>query len=339
MIVLVTGGAGFIGRHLVRRLLATPGVEQVRVLDNLFRPCPAPGSFPGDPLVNDLRVVFQKGDIRNPQTCREAVEGAELVFHLAAQSNVLGSVTDLDYSFTSNVAGTVNVLSAARDAGSVRRVVFASSREVYGEPADLPVAETAPLGPKNAYGASKAAAEAYCGSFAAQGLGVSVVRMANVYGPGDQGRVIPLFCQRALAGEPLLIYGGGQLIDFIPVGLTCEALLRVAQAAPAAPVNIGSGRGTSLPELAARVAACLPQRTVETRLLPPRGPEVLRFVADVARMRALLGLEPPADPLAELPEVLASMIASAAQGAGESAGQLAGQPASPSAGQIAGQGA
>lgn len=307
MIALVTGGAGFIGRHLVRRLLALPGVEQVRVLDNLFRPCPAPGAFPDDFLTGDPRVRFQKGDIRDKQTAREAVEGAELVFHLAAQSNVLGSVTDLDYSFSTNVAGTLNLLEAARAAQTVRRFVFASSREVYGEPDDLPVAEDAPLAPKNAYGASKMAAEAYCGAFAAQGLGVSVVRMANVYGPGDRDRVIPLFCGRALAGEPLFIYGGGQVIDFVSVGLTCEALLRVAEKELPGPVNIGSGQGTTLQELAARVAACLPKRNVETRLLPPRGPEVVRFVASPERMRDWLGLAPPSDPLAELPGVLASM--------------------------------
>jgi UDP-glucose 4-epimerase len=307
MIVLVTGGAGFIGRHLVRRLLEAPGVAQVRVLDNLFRPCPAPGDMLDDPLVCDRRVRFVKGDIRDRQAVREAVEGAELVFHLAAQSNVLGSVTDLDYSFSTNVAGTMNLLEAARGSGAVRRFVFASSREVYGEPDELPVAETAPLAPKNAYGASKVAAEAYCGAFAAQGLGVSVVRMANVYGPGDRDRVIPLFCGRALAGEPLIIYGGGQVIDFVPVGLTCEALLRAAEKELPGPVNIGSGQGATLQELAARVAACLSERGVETRLLPPRGPEVVRFVASVERMRDWLGLAPPSDPLAELPGVLASM--------------------------------
>ncbi|MGE4265472.1 MAG: NAD-dependent epimerase/dehydratase family protein [Desulfovibrio sp.] len=307
MIVLVTGGAGFIGRHLVRLLLATPGVSTVRVLDNLFRPCPAPGDLLDDPLVCDRRVRFLKGDIRDAQTVREAMSGAELVFHLAAQSNVLGSVTDLDYSFSTNVAGTLNLLEAARASGTVRRLVFASSREVYGEPDELPVAETAPLAPKNAYGASKMAAEAYCGAFAAQGLGVSVVRMANVYGPGDRDRVIPLFCGRALAGEPLLLYGGGQVIDFVPVGLTCEALLRAAERELPGPVNIGSGQGTTLQELAARVAACLPGRGVETSLLPPRGPEVVRFVASAERMRDWLGLAPPSDPLAELPGVLAFM--------------------------------
>jgi len=307
VIVLVTGGAGFIGRHLVRLLLAAPGVSMVRVLDNLFRPCPAPGDLLDDPLVCDRRVRILKGDIRDAQTVREAVSGAELVFHLAAQSNVLGSVTDLDYSFFTNVAGTLNLLEAARASGTVRRLVFASSREVYGEPDELPVAETAPLAPKNAYGASKMAAEAYCGAFAAQGLGVSVVRMANVYGPGDRDRVIPLFCGRALAGEPLLLYGGGQVIDFVPVGLTCEALLRAADRELPGPVNIGSGQGTTLQELAARVAACLPERRVETRLLPPRGPEVVRFVASAERMRDWLGLAPPSDPLAELPGVLAFM--------------------------------
>lgn len=298
MKILVTGGTGFIGRHLVRRLLHRPEVAEVRVLDNLFR-----GARPEACLPPDPRLRFIEGDIRHADTVRQAVDGVGTVFHLAAQSNVLGSVSDMEYSFSSNVTGTFNVLRAAGDA----RVVFASSREVYGEARALPVAEDSPLAPKNAYGASKMAGEAYCRVFAAQGRPVSVLRLANVYGPEDTGRVIPLFCQRALAGQPLLIYGGGQLIDFVSVDLTCEALLRAAETDLDGPVNIGCGQGTTLPELAARVAACLPGSAVTTELLPPRGPEVERFVAHTGRMGALLGLTSPPDPLAGLSEILAHL--------------------------------
>ena len=124
------------------------------------------------------------------------MRGADVVFHLAAQSNVMGAVDDPDYSVTTNVIGTYNVLRAAAEAG-VRRVVFTSSREVYGDPAVLPVDETRPLLAKNAYGASKVSGEAYCRTFAGtRGLEVEVVRLTNVYGPGDSGRVIPLWIKR-----------------------------------------------------------------------------------------------------------------------------------------------
>src|SRR5690606_7722392 len=112
--------------------------------------------------------------------------------------NVMGAVADAEYSFTTNVGGTFNVLRAAASA-DVRRVVFASSREVYGEPETLPVSESAPYKPKNAYGASKASGEAFCSGWAATaGFEVQILRLANVYGPRDSERVIPTWIQCAL---------------------------------------------------------------------------------------------------------------------------------------------
>src|SRR4029077_13273970 len=121
---------------------------------------------------------------------------------------------DLNYTFNTNVAGTFNLLQAAKSNG-VRRVVFASSREVYGDPRQLPVPETAPIKPKNSYGASKAAGEAYCGAFGREDLEIAVLRLANVYGPGDAGRVLPLFMGSALQDLPLVLYGGQQILDFV----------------------------------------------------------------------------------------------------------------------------
>jgi UDP-glucose 4-epimerase len=211
---------------------------------------------------------------------------------------VLGAVTDPDYAFTTNVVGTYQVLQAARAAG-VARLVFTSSREVYGEVDQLPVAEDRPLNPKNGYGVSKAAGDLYCR--AAEGLAVSVLRLANVYGPGDHGRVIPLWLERARRGDDLELYGGEQVIDFVPVSLVVEALRRAAGTdLQGQAVNVGSGAGTSLRDLAARVQA-LPGARAAVRLLPARSMEVTRFVADLRRMRAVLELEPPADPLADLP--------------------------------------
>jgi nucleoside-diphosphate-sugar epimerase len=300
MKALVTGGAGFIGAHLVEALVAAG--DEVVVLDNLRRGDRARLDAIGRAARGGaLRLI--EGDVRDRDTVRAATAGVERVYHVAAQSNVLGAVSDLDYSFSSNVVGTYNVLVAAREA-AVGRIVFSSSREVYGEVDQVPVAEDRPLNPKNAYGASKVAGEVYCRVFQnTYGLDVSVLRLANVYGPGDSARVIPIWLDRARRGEDLELYGGTQMLDFVPVGLVVEALRRAAERSlDGQPVNVGSGVGTTLYDLAARVQA-LSGAAVGLRVLPARAVEVTRFVADVSRMRALLGLEPPSDPLIALPDL------------------------------------
>jgi len=286
MKVLVTGGAGFIGAHLVAAALAAG--DEVVALDNMRRGVRAK-------LSDEARLV--EGDIRDRDTVALAMRGVQRVYHLAAQSNVLGAVTDTDYSFTSNVVGTYNVLVAARDAG-VERVIFTSSREVYGEVERLPVSEDRPMDPKNAYGASKVAGEVYCRTFQnTYGLDVSVLRLANVYGAGDRDRVIPIWLDRARRGEDLEIYGGAQVLDLVTVALVVAALRRAAEESLGGrAVNVGSGVGTPLRDLADRIAR-LPSREVGLRVLPARSIEVTRFIADVARMRDLLDLAPPADPL------------------------------------------
>ncbi|MGE5594438.1 MAG: NAD-dependent epimerase/dehydratase family protein [Hyphomicrobiales bacterium] len=293
MRVLVTGGAGFIGRHLVGALVERG--DHVIVLDNLRR---------GDPKALPRDACFIEGDIRDETAVARAVAGCELVYHLAAQSNVMGAMSDVDYSFTSNVAGTFNVLKAAANAGA-RRLVFSSSREVYGEPERLPVSEDTPLLAKNPYGASKVAGEAYCRTWHhATPLDAYVLRFANVYGPGDSGRVIPLWTAAALAGEPLRLFGGGQVLDFVHVDIAVEALLRAGDAENRGPVNVGTGVGTGLPALAERILELTGRRS-ELVVEPPRGPEVVRFVADVRRMQAVLGIARPGDPLAGLPALVA----------------------------------
>jgi nucleoside-diphosphate-sugar epimerase len=300
MKVLVTGGTGFIGAHLVEVLVAAG--DEVVVLDNLHRGDRARLDAIGRAARGGaLRLI--EGDVRDRDTVRAATAGVERVYHVAAQSNVLGAVSDLHYSFTSNVVGTYNVLVAAREA-AVGRLVFSSSREVYGEVDQVPVAEDRPLNPKNAYGASKVAGEVYCRVFQdTYGLDVSVLRLANVYGPGDRDRVIPIWLDRARRGEDLELYGGTQVLDFVPVGLVVEALRRAAERSLGGqPLNVGSGVGTTLYDLAARIQA-LSGAAVGLRVLPARAVEVTRFVADVSRMRALLGLEPPSDPLVALPDL------------------------------------
>jgi UDP-glucose 4-epimerase len=294
MRVLVTGGAGFIGRHLVAAL--TEAGDDVVVIDNLRRANPATLAS----LEQTKAVNVVVGDIRDRAALAGAMRGVERVYHLAAQSNVLGAVTDLDYSFSSNVVGTYNVLVEAQAAG-VRRVVFTSSREVYGEVELLPVTEDRSTQPKNAYGASKVAGEVYCRTLqATHGLDVSVLRLANVYGPGDRDRVIPIFLDRALRGEDLELFGGQQVLDLVPVDLVVAAIRRAGDMSlNGQPINVGSGAGTILQDLAARVRS-LPGVSIGLRVLPPRSMEVTRFVADVSLMRTVLRLEPPGDPLVNL---------------------------------------
>lgn len=286
---LITGGAGFIGSHLARRLLAKR--QQVIVYDNFTRPSPLHAEHPECAL----RVI--EGDIRDAVTLRCAMRQVDVVFHLAAQSQVLAASRDPDYCFSTNVAGTVNVLGAARATG-VRRVVFASSREVYGEPSHLPVDEERALKPKNDYGASKVAAEAYCRTMGdTDRLSTVMLRFSNVYGPGDADRLIPRWLARAQADADLEIYGGRQILDMVWIGTAIQALIAAAHPAVAATaVNVGAGRGSPIGDIATRIllATGSASRVV---IRPARQIEVERFVADVRRMRDTLGVAAAEDPL------------------------------------------
>jgi len=307
MRVLITGGAGFIGSHLVDRLLGTGRPEgepdfEVVVLDNLRR-----GSRAHlEPYLSSGRLTFHQGDIRDEAALGAAMRDVEIVFHLAAQSNVLGSERDRDYAFTTNVVGTYMVLKMAEAAGA-RRLLFSSSREVYGEAESVPVREDAPLAPKNAYGASKVAGEMYLHvAQARNALETVIFRLANVYGPRDSERVIPLWIERARRGEELLLYGGDQVIDFVWVGDSVEALVQAAladrQVIAGQTINIGTGVGTPIAALAQQILD-LSGSPGGMRQMPARGVEVRRFIADASRLKAILGLEPE-PPLVHLPEMM-----------------------------------
>src|SRR5436190_16953846 len=174
MTALVTGGAGFIGSHLVRRLIAAG--DDVRVLDDL-----STGNL-GNLEELDGSCTFIRGDIRNVSAVREAVDGVEVVYHLAALPSVARSVSDPIRSNAVNVEGTLNVLVAARDA-QVGRVVYASSSSVYGDTPTLPKHEEMPSSPLSPYAAAKLAGESYCRAFASvYGLLTVSLRFFNVFG-------------------------------------------------------------------------------------------------------------------------------------------------------------
>jgi UDP-glucose 4-epimerase len=300
--VVVTGGAGFIGSHVVDRLLAE-GCAKLVVVDNLNR-----GSLRNlSRHRHNPHLDFVQGDIRDRSILAEAVRQADVIFHLAAQSTVMGAARDPDYSFETNVIGTFNVLSAARER-SVQSVIFASSREVYGDPIELPVAEDQPLLAVNAYGASKVAGEAFCRACRRTfGLNCVPLRLSNVFGPRDFGRVIPVWLDRAAAGEDLEVYGGKQVIDFVWVGQVVQALLRAAQVpGPLPAINVGSGTGTRIVDLARRIRRLQGGRG-RIVLLPARPIEVTRYIANVERMQQMLGVRAPEDPLTHVDGLAAAM--------------------------------
>src|SRR5690242_15366330 len=195
---LVTGGGGFIGSHLVDRLLRDG--YAVRVLDNF-----ATGRRENlAEVIEDLELI--EGDVQSYERAHNAVRGCDVVFHLAALPSVPRSIQDPLTSTASNVTGTLNILLAARDAG-VRRVVYASSSSVYGPQQEFPQREEAAARPISPYGVSKLAAEGYCRAFTnVYGLETVAVRYFNVFGPrqdplSQYAAVIPRFITKAAAGE------------------------------------------------------------------------------------------------------------------------------------------
>lgn len=277
----------------MNRLVSTQAGEIV-VLDNLHRGY-SRGLLPGS-------VDFRKADIRDRAAVTDAVRGCDVVFHLAAQSNVMGAVADSGYAFSTNVVGTHAVLEAAASAG-VKRLVFPSSREIYGDPKSIPVHETAPLRAKNAYGASKAAGEVYCRLAAQQGLETVVLRLANVYGPGDRDRVIPLFAAAAAHNKTITVFGRQKILDFLWIDTLVDALLQAGFGRYIqGPVNVGSGKGTNIVDLARRIVN-LTGSSSRIEVVEEREQEVGRFVADITRAKRLLRIPEPEDPLWALPQM------------------------------------
>lgn len=295
----MTGGAGFIGSHLVDRLIAD-GADEVVVLDNLSRGRRQNlARHEADPR---LRLI--EGDIRDVEAVAVALSRAAVVYHLAGQSLIMGGEEDVSETFSSNVVGTFNVLRAAVRAG-VKRVVFTSARDVYGEPIALPVDEDHPLMAINTYGASKVSGEVYCRAFRRKyGLQAVILRLGNVYGSRDFDHAIPVWVERAQAGQALYVSGGNEIIDFLWVDQAVEALVRAATTEGSLPpINIASGTGTKIIDLARRIAR-LADGHSQVKVLPRDDRAVTRFVANVDRMRQMLRLEPPLDPLVHLSTLL-----------------------------------
>lgn len=289
--VLVTGGTGFIGSHLVDALLARG--DHVRVFDNL-----STGNRANLDQTNP-RLEIVDGDLTDPQAVAQAVDGMDLVFHQAALSSVPRSVERPLDTNAACVTGTLHVLDAARRAG-VRRLVYAASSSAYGDQPTSSKRETDLPAPISPYGAAKLAAEYYCQAFTATyGFETVSLRYFNVFGPRqDPGSpysaVIPLFITAILNGQQPKIYGDGhQSRDFCYVANVVHANLLAAEAQGAAGkvFNVACGQTTSLLELLAQLNRLL-GTDVKPIHEPARAGDVRESLADITQARRILGYEP-----------------------------------------------
>ena len=291
MKVLVTGGGGFIGSHLVDRLLREG--HDVRVLD----------SFATGRRENLAHVAGEvdlvEGDVQSYERVANATRGCQLILHQAALPSVPRSVQDPLMSNAVNVTGTLNVLLAARDAG-VERVVYASSSSVYGANPALPKREDMPVAPISPYAVAKFAGESYCRSFS-QVYGVEGValRYFNVFGPrqdpnSQYAAVIPRFLEAAAARRSVTIFGDGeQSRDFTYIDNVVDAnLLAMSGRAPGGGVfNVACGERVTLNEVVVEIGALL-NLTVDVEHAEPRTGDVRHSLADISRATEILGYRP-----------------------------------------------
>jgi UDP-glucose 4-epimerase len=290
---LVTGGAGFIGSHLTRRLVERNA--RVRVVDNL-----STGRL--DNLAElDGRIDVVIGDLTDPEVARRAVQGVDTVFHLAALGSVPRSVSDAWGSHDANVNATIRLLEACRSAG-VRRVVYSSSSSVYGDTPVLPKAENAEPLPRSPYAASKLSGEQYVLAYARGGLVEGVaLRYFNVFGPrqspeGPYAAVIPRLFAAALTGTVMRLFGDGeQTRDFTYVDNVVEANLLsadgLAERVSGQVVNVGAGGRTSLLDLVDAVRE-VTQRPIAIQHEPARAGDVRDSLASLERAHRVLGYTP-----------------------------------------------
>jgi UDP-glucose 4-epimerase len=291
MRTLVTGGAGFIGSHVVDALVERG--EEVTVLDDV-----STGRRENMERALANGAEFVDGDIRDAAAVAELCDRVrpEAIFHLAAQIDVRKSVADPAFDARVNVEGTVNVLRAAHASG-VRRVINTSSGgAIYGEGQTIPAPEDHPVAPEAPYGLSKFCAENYCELFTRlHGLSTISLRYGNVYGPrqdplGEAG-VIAIFCGKLLAGERATIFGDGlQTRDYVYVGDVVAANLRAAESDAGGPFNIGLGVEVSVLDLVEALSAHAADG-FDPEHAPERPGEVQRIALDTSRAREELAWE------------------------------------------------
>jgi nucleoside-diphosphate-sugar epimerase len=295
---LVTGGAGFIGSHIVHALVARG--DRVRVLDDL-----STGRLENlDGLETSEQdrgapVHVVRGSITNPLSCKRACEGVEGLFHEAAQVSVPKSIEAPVDSYEINVMGTLRVLEGARLAG-VKRVVFAASSAAYGNTATLPKIETMPPEPLSPYASGKLAGEALLRVYGqAYGMKTVSLRYFNVFGPrqlddSPYTGVIAIFAKALLEGRAPTIFGDGEQtrdMTYIDNVVQANLLAMSSDVAPGTVINVGAGERITINELFAAMEKLLGTK-IGARHAPPRAGDVVHSLASIERAREMLGYAP-----------------------------------------------
>jgi UDP-glucose 4-epimerase len=304
---VVTGGAGFIGSHLVDALAARG--DEVLVLDDF-------SSGKRENLEAGMSVT--ELDVADAQAVFDAIEGfkPESIFHLAAQIDVRRSMADPGFDARLNVVGTVNLLEAAARGGVSRLLFTSTGGAIYGEgeerPDELPFAETAPCTPFSVYGQSKLAAEGYVDFYSrTRDLSAGTVRLGNVYGPRqdpatEAGVVAIFFGMARNGGRPTVFGTGKQTRDYIYVADVVEALLAMEGTDERGPINVGTGVETNVLDLAERVGASFGLDSFEPEMAPARIGEIERTVLDTKLATERLGWQAKRNIAAGLEETLAA---------------------------------
>jgi UDP-glucose 4-epimerase len=288
---LVTGGGGFIGSHIVERLVRDG--QSVRVLDDF-----SSGKRENlAPFAGKIEVV--EGDLRKPADCAKACAGVQIIFHEGAVPSVPKSVDDPVTSHEANIDGTFNILMAAKNAGC-RRVVYAASSSAYGDQPELPKRETARPDPLSPYAVNKLVGEYYLSVFnKCWGLETLSIRYFNVFGPRQDPKsqyaaAIPAFVAAILRGESPTIYGDGeQTRDFTYIDNVVHANLLAAKAPKVAGqvVNVACGERVTVNQIIAQINQLL-GKNVKSNHVPERAGDIKHSLADISLAKQLIGYEP-----------------------------------------------
>jgi len=309
MKILVTGGCGFIGSHLCKRL-AMKGFT-VNILDNLYS-----GKIDKLRLNENERkyVKLTLSDIRDFKNVKKQVKDVDVIFHLAAQVSVERSIEKPVFDAETNILGTINLIKSALH-NNCRLFVYFSSAAVYGNPENIPVKETHPLKPVSPYGVSKFSGEEYCRMFYRSfNLPIVILRPFNVYGVGQDpdnpySGVITKFIYNAIDGRELKIFGDGmQTRDFVYVEDVVDVCIKLLETNKSIgeTFNVGSGKETSIKELANKIIELCNSKS-KINYYPAKVGDIKRSVADISKLKKTLGYMPKTSLSEGLKEIISEL--------------------------------
>ena len=294
MRILVTGGAGFIGSHLCDKYVKNE--HTVFCLDNFMS-----GNLANIRHLLDYKnFKLIKGDIRDYKLLEKIMQDIDVVFHLAAQVHVDRSYIEPKLTYDINVMGTQNILEVAR-LYDAKKIILASSSEVYGSALNIPIDEYHPLNAPHPYGASKIAADRMCYAYIeTYGINISILRFFNIFGPRQRdagyGGVISIFTRRIINNIPPIIYGdGSQTRDYtyIDDAINAYDLVLKYNGPMTEPINIGTGKEVSILDIANKIIEiCRKKESIKPVHVESRSGEVKRLIADSSRAYSLLGWKP-----------------------------------------------